>query len=503
MTSFTADDIKRELRDLQDMVQSRADDLNYSSSLDVCLIQGLVSKVSQLATLLTTDATDLFKLVKALGMPDTVKSQLKEAIEIKLAGTSQSIVTSAKPQYLEDINNYFTEAEWGLLENSTCSYQSKVQIVVDRLVSLQLVSLHEQTVKFAVALLLAVHFGQNWPSYQSVYTMVGDFKKCFGASVKNGFCKLVRYPVQPSMLARDMYDKAYPNPDQPPVCKDIERLKMIATLHIPLRSTSALLRTSSSSQPSQPSQPLHPSPQSSPTAGGFFGGVGANQTPEALQMMARMCWPHMFPVNQMTQHPWFNYGGLPTMASTPQAPSQPDQGSASASKPLAIQYSPPKRVASTAITLSENADARLQLRTTDLKDEANEVVEETPTAKTSAEYEDNAFQALLANSQKKNKGKKSAAKSNAKVMKRPAAASSSSEKPAKQVKIAEYAVGDADLTTMSEHSFTSKRYHAAKLQAMRAGSDDYDAKLKARVAYKAAKALWCRSNTDKRLHVAM
>ena len=495
MASFTADDLKRELRDLHEMVQSRTDDLNYSSCLDVCLIQGLVAKVSQLATLLTTDATDLFKLIKALGVPETVKAQLKEAIEIKLAGTSQGVLISAKPQYLEDINNYFTEAEWSLLENSTSSYQSKLQVVVDRLVSLQLVSLHEQTVKYAVALLLAVHFGQNWPSYQSVYTMVNDFKKCFGASVKNGLCKLVRYPVQPSMLARDMYETAYPNPDQPPVCKAIERLKMIATLHIPLRSTSSLLKNSSASQPSHPSQPLHQSTQSSPTTASFFG-VGTNPSPEALQMMARMYWPHMFPVNQMTQSPWLNCGALPTMASTPQAPSQSDHGLAPAPKPLAIQYSPPKRVASASSISSELADERLPLRTHDLPVEETEVIDERLAAKTSADYEDKAFQALLAKTQKKSKSEKSAAKSNAKVMKRPAAASSSSEKEAKRMNIDEYKVGDADVTTTSEHSFTSKHYHAAKLMATRAGSDDYEAKLKARVAYKEAKALWCKSNAD-------
>ena len=76
-------------------------------------------------------------------------------------------------------------------------------------------------------------------------------------------------------------------------------------------------------------------------------------------------------------------------------------------------------------------------------------------------------------------------------MKRPAAAAaSSSSEPSKRIKFDEYSVSSEDVATMTVHSFTSKHYHAATQCAKRNGLDDYDAKIKGRVAYKEAKQLW-------------
>ena len=506
MASFTADDLKQEMVDVQKMIESRGFDPDYSSALDICILQGLMTKVSNLQSLSTVDATDLFKLLNDLQMPDAIKPMLKEAIENKLAGTTLCIATLAKPQYLEDINNYLTQAEWTVLESKSHSYQSKVQVVVDRLISLQVVSLHEQTVKHCIALLLAVHFGQDWPSYQSIYTMVQDFKKCFGACTKSGPTRMVRYPSLPSMLPQDIRNKAYQNPEQQPIAREVERMKMIANLHVPLRNTSSLLKknidvntsASSGSQAQQFQHVPHNNASSTQMPNMFASnfGFGQGQPADVMQFFQRMCMPQMF-----SAHPGSYGWPMANNLITPPVPSTTwssnDDGSksisANASTPagaarLAIEYSPRKK------GLATSSSDSLALRAPELlvEESTEDSKKAADGSKTSAEYEDAAFQALLAKKEKDaKKKKKGTVKEKVQPMKRPAAAAaSSSSEPSKRIKFDEYSVSSEDAATMTVHSFTSKHYHAATQCAKRSGLDDYDAKIKGRVAYKEAKLLW-------------
>ena len=115
----------------------------------------------------------------------------------------------AKPQTLVDIQNYLTHNDWLVLEDINSSLVKKQNTLALRLRQLGVVSLHEQTCKAAVSLIL--HTLSSLPPYDVIHSMVMDFKGAFAAS--GGACKsgiyINKYPVNPSDLPVQLFKDAY------------------------------------------------------------------------------------------------------------------------------------------------------------------------------------------------------------------------------------------------------------------------------------------------------
>ena len=134
--------------------------------------------------------------------------------------------------------NYLTHNDWMVLEDINSSLIQKQNTIAHRLRQLGVVSLHEQTCKAAVSLIL--HTLSSLPAYDVIHSMVMDFKGAFAAS--GGACKsgiyINKYPVNPSNLPPQLFKDAYgAEVPQPKVLEKLQVLKQ----HIPLRQTSKLL----------------------------------------------------------------------------------------------------------------------------------------------------------------------------------------------------------------------------------------------------------------------
>ena len=84
----------------------------------------------------------------------------------------------------------------------------------------------------------------QYPSYQAVYNLCTDFKKVFAQSKKIGSPMLITYPSNPKDLPQCTFTSCYG--DAPPISISMPVLMEIAN-HVPLRSTSRLLRNPNAS----------------------------------------------------------------------------------------------------------------------------------------------------------------------------------------------------------------------------------------------------------------
>jgi hypothetical protein len=480
--SFSASvaDIKAELDDIQQLLATRVNpNKKAPSPTESSLVKSLVQKIGFLVAFSTQDAADLSSSIQDSQLHADSKDDLVQAVDSRLVAGASLACISTKPQYLTDINNYLTDAEWLSLNRSDLSYQSKVQIIIERLISLQIHSLHEQTVKYCIALLLAVQFkGQGWPSYSSIHNMVVDFKKCFAASEKRGTPRLIQYPPVADKLPEALFTEAYPDPSHPPVCREVERTRVIANAHVPLRSTSALLKK----EANQAQAVI--SPSASPTAAASSANTVQSGLEPFLQILASALLGAVgkssAAVQNNTQH--LAADGVSTPATDVAA-----SLTFTPARTLAItdsdRITPPK-VACPG-TAAGAVGSGLPLRSQAAAQESNAeplAAKEKATVATSQVLEDRLFQSL----RNKRKGDSEKAASN-KVLKRPAAATASK-------KVADYNVTADGADSMTKACYTSKHYHAAHKLAKAQGKDDYAAKVAARAAYTEAVKVWAQHN---------
>lgn len=482
--SFTASDLLRELEEVEGLLKSRsANATGGYGAMSASLARGVSSKIAHMTSLDKADAILIFDRLAGSSLPSDFKASIQEAVDKLLIGASCS-ATSVKPQWLLDINNYFTRTEWDRLESKDLSYQSKVQVVVDRLVSLQVQSMHEQSVKYAVALLLTSHFTDAaWPTPQSIHTMLVDFKRCFQAAEKHGVSRLLKYPSCPNELPADLFARAYPDKSDPPITKTLERMRLVAEQYIPLRSTSRMLKTDGINTKEQ----VHPSPIQAATEPFDFRAAmsGAMMYPQLFQG-----YPHIFNRDQIAaafQHGFFGrqmpqalQNGAPEVQARISPASSPEAIHRDLKLPSAPSTALVKPADAPGLPLSSfSRHDSSQLAEDDEEEEIDTAPEQAAAKqskpKTSDDYETATYEALM---------KKAA-------MKRPAAAPT---KPSKQLKSTgspdTIAASIADAKKLNKKTFTSRHYHAAHTAAKKQGNDDCDAKAVAREAYRKAAEIW-------------
>ena len=117
---------------------------------------------------------------------------------------------------------------------------NKIQLIVDRLCKLGIMKPDEHTFACAVAILVLCHF-QIFPKYKQVFAILGDMKSCHSATKHEWpFDYIQDYPMHPDQLPLKVLNHAY-DKDDPPEGIEIDRLKLVAENHVPLRKSSKLL----------------------------------------------------------------------------------------------------------------------------------------------------------------------------------------------------------------------------------------------------------------------
>ena len=202
------------------------------------LVQGLCAKIKALQGFNAMHAVEI-KSAAETSFPIAFQASIGKAIEESLLATPASEKPSiAKPQILLEVQNYLTRNDWLVIEDINSSLIQKQNTLAYRLRQLGVVSLHEQTCKAAVAVILNTL--SSLPAYDVIHSMVMDFKGAFAAS--GGACKsgiyINKYPVNPSDLPPQLFKDAYGS--EVPQPKVLEKLSVLKQ-HIPLRQTSKLL----------------------------------------------------------------------------------------------------------------------------------------------------------------------------------------------------------------------------------------------------------------------
>jgi hypothetical protein len=197
-------------------------------------VTAFVTKL-QRVSVATADASQLTAAVRSsTGFSEDNKKAMATAIDLRL----QSGNADDKDKRLQSANllNYFTCAEWAKLMSESTSVLSKVHLVVERMLCINLLHPSEQSLRSAAAFVVATN--KKAMEANEKHEVVIELKKQLHARRKHATANLgiVVYPGLPDELNPDFVKTAYPT--DPPVQGALQGLADI-TASIPLRKTNA------------------------------------------------------------------------------------------------------------------------------------------------------------------------------------------------------------------------------------------------------------------------
>ena len=268
----SAGELCSELKDLVALIAVRdamPDDIEAKQGVVKNLVGSFCAKLRSLKLFTSQDALKVFKtLAECSPMTDAIRIPIQEAVDARLAAgaaVSKHSTTHHPQKLTSQLTNYFTQHDLTILRGERTSVSGRMQIVIDRFLRIGLQWPHEQTVKWAIAAiaLSMAEASGSYPTYNSVFHMVGDFKATIDSSRKPwDFGHIVEYPTSPSELPPDVLAYAY-DEGHPPVAFTWDRFAATAEHHVPLRRNSALLKKDAAHQPGM----IQPAPPSDPAAG--------------------------------------------------------------------------------------------------------------------------------------------------------------------------------------------------------------------------------------------
>ncbi len=513
----TVAELAKELSDMSDFLTARSrlpGDDETKERVSNNMVLNFNKKVYGLKSFGPPDALALCNALQSTSLSQAHRESVQAAIDSRLDGTASAMASAKAPAHTpqkltSQITNFLTEADWEKLHSDRTSLAGKIQVLVDRLQRLGLRYAHEQTVKWAVAILVVLMWqaSGSFPEYSAILGMVHDFKATMDACRKpfpHGH--LLAYPSHPKDLPEAFYAHAYDKGDQP-VSVEIERLANTAESHIPLRSSSSLLRSKDGVTTTRNNGGAVTWDQ----LRALMGGAGPNITmlQSRRSLLASQQGPLLgLPSGSASSHasesPEAAQGamriqdGFESMAVSPAgSPPQSDPLTRSFQPRLRLPLPPPAPEPTTSGSLggvSKHAgDAGSSVGGAggaggNLTDKAGgssagkaDAADDSLVGAIDAEaYEEAALKAL-----EKRAGKRKIDRSDG-VLKRPAAEATSSglmKKPASANIAIEWLDGDAD---KPRGHFTSKWYHKARNAALAEGKTRAEAALIARAASKEA-----------------
>lgn len=462
------------------------------------LVQGLCAKIKGLEGFNAMHAVDI-KTAAETALPMVFQTSVGKAIEESLLATPTCEKPSiAKPQTLVEIQNYLTHNDWLVLEDINSSLIKKQNTLALRLRQLGVVSLHEQTCKAAVSIIL--HTLSSLPDYDVIHSMVMDFKGAFAAS--GGACKsgiyINKYPVNPSDLPVQLFKGAYgAEVPQPKVLEKLQVLKQ----HIPLRQTSKLLGKnkvvgSTAVVQAQPAQPAT---------------APASIDPAPLQQ-SMMQFGLLGPMFQQVMQFQKQMLDMQQGKHTTTQPMEVDAKASSTAEQKALTLKPTQKQAPDddkkfrlplADAAHEGKEANASPQNSEVKD-SNDVGTQ---GKPAEQYEEAAYKAIMERNDKKKAKAKAAPKAKQGAKKAHAASKAKAKAKAVMKRPSSKSIGSMVGTSSScmayqpapptqvelkstKNAYTDKHYHKCRDLAKARGYNDDDAKRSARKARAIAVELW-------------
>ena len=234
MTSSVAD-VLLELADITQILQSP----HMSSRAKENLVQGLAAKIIAMQSPDTAGTAQLMQALVASNL-DTLHVQvLQAAIDDRLTSRRPKSAFDNKCQLLTLPTNFLTEADWLRIDAPNSSPASMQRVVAERLARLGLRNLHEQTVKWAITIVVVKVLERTYrgPKHTTIFQWVLDFKRDY-VSLKTPYtlARLATYPTDPANLPLAVREAAY-DADDPPVSRALTNYQAVSE-HVPLRKNS-------------------------------------------------------------------------------------------------------------------------------------------------------------------------------------------------------------------------------------------------------------------------
>lgn len=241
-SSWTLADLMSELQDIATLVANNTSRSGTSlEELANKLVQQVIIKMGRLK-FDASAAVRVQNVLADINLPQALKHTIQSAVDELLVQQHSDDASGAQagcktPQQMcLFVHRYLTPSKWSLLEDTTAPWAAKVIMIVKTLRQIGVNYLHEQTVKWCLALLFALHAEQvqKLPRYHDIHQAVDDFKTTYHASVVVCRSGVSNYPENPDELPSDLY-QALCDKGETPVQKDVLRLAQLANSHIPLR----------------------------------------------------------------------------------------------------------------------------------------------------------------------------------------------------------------------------------------------------------------------------
>ena len=241
-----------EMKDMAELVALRGDNGSARDERIVGdMIASYTAKFETMRHFMNSTALQLMKTLKATRFSAAHAAFIETAIYARLnaeqhvASDSRTRVFDApKHQTMLGQNvNYLVQSDWDKLDNPRTSLQDMVHVVVGALHRVGLQVGCEQTVKWAIALVLHCHTDNNggFPTYSSIFLLVQEFTSTMESCRKPGYPHRVYvYPELPTDLDERHYNYAYPE-GNPPIARCMPKLASYAMNHVPLRKNAKVL----------------------------------------------------------------------------------------------------------------------------------------------------------------------------------------------------------------------------------------------------------------------
>ena len=260
-TTWSVEDVTKELRDIAALLQVR----NGDDAFGAGLINSVAAKLNLVPRVRAHEAMQLYTTLQGCNIPTALKNTLHAAIDKAVAeecdtsDKNSAQVLTQGTQKLCSLHNYLTSDDWDILLSEHANYWELIGVVASRMRSIGIKSLHEDTKRWVVALLLWLALKRSngkMPPYLWIYCLVQDIYSCFHStatlsttagsaatgsdSKPSELSSLKVYPLSPADLGDDWIKQAYgkTKPVAPP---ELQGLSNLALNHVPVRSSSSLL----------------------------------------------------------------------------------------------------------------------------------------------------------------------------------------------------------------------------------------------------------------------
>lgn len=200
----------------------------------------LITMLNSIKSFGPADAAQIVDAMKCCPYGEEQIARISGIIDNKIqhSGRVQPTASGTK-QKLQHWWNYLTKSDWDVLRDKKVSLNRKMTTLAERAMTIGCVSPCQQTEKWALAVLMFMHYDEL-PDPAQLYAKLGDLKHVFAAEKKDlGIELIAEYPEDPNDLPGYVFTAAYA--DEQPQAVTLKGINTVANALI-LRSNSSKLK---------------------------------------------------------------------------------------------------------------------------------------------------------------------------------------------------------------------------------------------------------------------